>query len=271
MGKRIITRIGDVFCAEIDGEYKSYFQYIEKDIEQLNSSVIRVFKTRYPMDYEPVIEDIVADEILFYAHAVLRVGIEDNVWYKVGKSKNLGLEGLSKILWGTLFPWTEIFENGFMRIKEVDPLENWTIWYVNNECIDVGRLPEKYYDIIEYGSVLPYSSIIERLKYGYYIGSDWRYDIIKRRPIPGVNSYLHREVEGVEMYFHFVGEDISRQLVLTDKGLIRLTVEQPSCQGYAFIAKKFWEINWKYDEHITSEEFETVWNKKRYDYGKEIF
>ena len=213
------------------------------------------------MDYEPVIEDIVADEILFYAHAVLRVGIEDNVWYKVGKSKNLGLDGLSKILWGTLFPWTEIFENGFMRIKEVDPLENWTIWYVNNECIDVGRLPEKYYDIIEYGSVLPYSSIIERLKYGYYIGGDWRYDIIKRRPIPGVNSYLHREVEGVEMYYHFVGEDISRQLVLTDKGLIRLTTEQPSCQGYAFVAKKFWEINWKYDEHITSEEFETVWNK----------
>ena len=213
------------------------------------------------MDYEPVIEDIVADEILFYAHAVLRVGIEDNVWYKVGKSKNLGLEGLSKILWGTLFPWTEIFENGFMRIKEVDPLENWTIWYVNNECIDVGRLPEKYYDIIEDGGVLPYSSIIERLKYGYYIDSDWRYDIIKRRPIPGVNSYLHREVEGVEMYFHFVGEDISRQLVVTDKGLIRLTTEQPSCQRYTFVAKKFWEINWKYDEHITSEEFETVWNK----------
>ena len=150
-----------------------------------------------------------------------------------------------------------------MRIKEVDPLENWTIWYVNNECIDVGRLPEKYYDIIEYGSVLPYSSIIERLKYGYYIGGDWRYDIIKRRPIPGVNSYLHREVEGVEMYFHFVGEDISRQLVVTDKGLIRLTTEQPSCQRYTFVAKKFWEINWKYDEHITSEEFETVWNKKQ--------
>ena len=30
-----------------------------------------------------------------------------------------------------------------------------------------------------------------------------------------------------------------------------------------FVAKKFWEINWKYDEHITSEEFETVWNKKQ--------
>ena len=263
MGKRIITRVGDVFCAEIDGEYKSYFQYIEKDIAQLTSSVIRVFKTRYPMDYEPVIEDIVADEILFYAHAVLRVGIEDNVWYKVGKSKNLGLDGLNQVLWGTMSRFTHYYENGFPKIKEVNPLENWTIWYVNCDRVNIGRLPEKYYDIIEYGSVSPYSSIIERLKYGYYKSYGLEFDIIKRRPIPGVNSYLHREVEGVEMYFHFVGEDISRQLVVTDKGMIRITAEQPSCQGYTFVAKKFWEINWKYDEHITSEEFETVWNKKQ--------
>ena len=263
MGKRIITRIGDVFCAEIDGEYKSYFQYIEKDIEQLNSSVIRVFKTRYPMDYEPVIEDIVADEILFYAHAVLRLGIVDNVWYKVGKSKNLGLDGLNQVLWGDALADKIYFENGIPKLEIVNPLENWTIWYVNCDRVNIGRLPEKYYDIIEYGSVSPYSSIIERLKYGYYKSYGLEFDIIKRRPIPGVNSYLHREVEGVEMYFHFVGEDISRQLVVTDKGIIRITVEQPSCQGYTFVAKKFWEINWKYDEHITSEEFETVWNKKQ--------
>ena len=261
MGKRIITRVGDVFCAEIDGEYKSYFQYIEKDIEQLNSSVIRVFKTRYPMDYEPVIEDIVADEILFYAHAVLRVGIVDNVWYKVGKSKNLGLDGLNQVLWGDALADKIYFENGIPKLEIVNPLENWTIWYVNCDRVNIGRLPEKYYDIIEYGSVSPYSSIIERLKYGYYKSYGLEFDIIKRRPIQGVNSYLHREVEGVEMYFHFVGEDISRQLVVTDKGMIRITAEQPSCQGYTFVAKKFWEINWKYDEHITSEEFETVWNK----------
>ena len=263
MVKRIVTRVGDVFCAEIDGEYKSYFQYIEKDIEQLNSSVIRVFKTRYPMDYEPVIEDIVADEILFYAHAVLRVGIVDNVWYKVGKSKNLGLDGLNQVLWGDALADKIYFENGIPKLEIVNPLENWTIWYVNCDRVNIGRLPEKYYDIIEDGGVLPYSSIIERLKYGYYKSYGLEFDIIKRRPIPGVNSYLHREVEGVEMYFHFVGEDISRQLVVTDKGMIRITAEQPSCQGYTFVAKKFWEINWKYDEHITSEEFETVWDKKQ--------
>ncbi len=30
--KRIITRIGDIFCIEIDNEYKCYFQYIAKDV-----------------------------------------------------------------------------------------------------------------------------------------------------------------------------------------------------------------------------------------------
>ena len=70
--KRIVTKIGDVFCAEIDGEFKAYFQYVANDLTQLNSSVIRVFKKRYPMDYVPVIEEIVKDEVLFYAHTVLR-------------------------------------------------------------------------------------------------------------------------------------------------------------------------------------------------------
>lgn len=40
MGKRIVTKIGDVFCIEIDGKYKCFFQYIANDLEQLNSSVI---------------------------------------------------------------------------------------------------------------------------------------------------------------------------------------------------------------------------------------
>lgn len=38
-----------------------------------------------------------------------------------------------------------------MRIKEVDPLENWAIWYVNCDRVNIGILPEKYYDIIEEG------------------------------------------------------------------------------------------------------------------------
>ena len=29
MAKRIITKVGDVFCVEIDNEYKCFFQYID--------------------------------------------------------------------------------------------------------------------------------------------------------------------------------------------------------------------------------------------------
>ena len=90
MAKRIVTKIGDVFCVEIDNQCKRYFQYIVNDMEQLNSSVIRVFKLHYPIDYKPIIDDIVKDEVEFYAHTVLRAGIVNNAWYKVGKSKDLG-------------------------------------------------------------------------------------------------------------------------------------------------------------------------------------
>ena len=130
MAKRIVTKIGDVFCVEIGNEYKCFFQYIEKDLEQLNSSVIRAFKTRYPMDYKPVIEDIVKDEILFYKHTILRVGIEDGAWYKVGKSKELGLDGLSKVLWGTVHDYkaTRVSpEEGYIKLTKVNPIENWAI------------------------------------------------------------------------------------------------------------------------------------------------
>ena len=42
MAKRIVTKIGDVFCSEIDGQCKRFFQYFAIDSTMLNSSVIRV-------------------------------------------------------------------------------------------------------------------------------------------------------------------------------------------------------------------------------------
>lgn len=97
MAKRIVTKMGDIFCVEIDNGYKRFFQYIINDIEALNSSVIRVFKTHYPMDYRPIMEEIVMDEVEFYAHTVLRAGIVYGAWYKVGNSKEIG-EGHKDVL-----------------------------------------------------------------------------------------------------------------------------------------------------------------------------
>ena len=258
MAKRIVTKVGNVFCVEIDNEYKCFFQYIEKDILQLGSSVIRAFKTRYPMDYKPVIEDIVKDEILFYAHTILRVGIEYGAWYKVGKSKELGLSGLNNVMFGDVFNYKATPN---LQLIEVDYLENWTIWKVNEERINIGVLPTEYYEIIEEGGVVPYDEVVTRFRIGYFKVTDKSYDIIKRRPIAGVNSYTKREIDGNECYFHFIGEDIYREIIVTPQGVIKLTQEEPEKDGCTFHAHKFWEINWKYRDHITDADFLTAWNK----------
>ena len=258
MAKRIVTKVGNVVCVEIDNEYKCFFQYIEKDILQLGSSVIRAFKTRYPMDYKPVIEDIVKDEILFYAHTILRVGIEYGAWYKVGKSKELGLSGLNNVMFGDVFNYKATPN---LQLIEVDYLENWTIWKVNEERINIGVLPTEYYEIIEEGGVVPYDEVVTRFRIGYFKVTDKSYDIIKRRPIAGVNSYTKHEIDGNECYFHFIGEDIYREIIVTPQGAIKLTQEEPEKDGSTFHAHKFWEINWKYRDHITEADFLTSWNK----------
>ena len=73
--KRIVTKIGNVFCVQISPQEKKYFQYIANDMLQLNSSVIRVFERTYPTDQEPKLTDVVQGKVEFYAHTVLSWGI----------------------------------------------------------------------------------------------------------------------------------------------------------------------------------------------------
>lgn len=64
-----------------------YFQYIGNDLSQLNSSMIRVFKTKYNLQDTPSLEEVVKDEVMFYAHTVLRAGIENGSWEKAKKNE----------------------------------------------------------------------------------------------------------------------------------------------------------------------------------------
>lgn len=152
MAKRIVTKIGAVFCAEINNEFKCFFQYVAIDSTDLNSSVIRAFKRPYPMDYIPVMNEIVKDEVEFYAHTVLRAGIDYNAWYKVGKSGEVG-EG-----------YKEVYFRVPEDIENVGVSENWYIWQINKPVFFLGKLPNS-----EEGSVMPDISIIDRLKYGKYM------------------------------------------------------------------------------------------------------
>ena len=156
--KRIITRIGDIFCIEIDNEYKCYFQYIAKDMSQLNSSVIRVFKRHYSMDYEYDEQEVLNDEVNFYAHTILRIGIDNGTWYKVGKSKEIG--DTSKIM----FRLSSDFGGGPQPIKSY----HWYVWKLNEEYIHIGELTEGYKDITYLGLVIQYCDVFNKIKNGFY-------------------------------------------------------------------------------------------------------
>ena len=104
--KRAVKKIGDVFCVEFGNGFKGYFQYVAKDSEQLYSEVIRAFYTHYPVDYVPVIEDIVKDKVAFYAHTFITMGIKDESWYKVGKSNDIGSDALDDVVFGMTFDIT---------------------------------------------------------------------------------------------------------------------------------------------------------------------
>ena len=251
MAKRIVTKIGDIFCVEVDNAYKRYFQYFCNDLTQLNSSVIRVFKKRYSMDYKPKPEDIVKDEVDFYAHTILRDGIEDGFWYKVGKVKGEYEEEMKLPLFGTCRE--TIYTNE--GIIDVDPNSNWYIWRINGPFKPVGILPERFRDIIEEGSVNPYEEIINRIKYGYYRWNSQMYNLMRRRPYPYADSYIRKEISDKTIYLHFKGEYVIQKIEIDKDGAS--TVEE----GDPLSLPLFWETNWDVDEFITEKEFMDAWSK----------
>ena len=157
MTKRIITKIGDIFCVEVDNDYKCYFQYVANDMTVLNSSVIRVFAKHYPMDYVPVFEEIVKGDVYFYAHAILRFGILYNAWYKVGKHPDLGYpEEITFRMYNDIGNWN--------RSKSY----NWVKWKINQEQEFIGEMSEEYANI-DLGIVFSYLDIVNKIKTGKYL------------------------------------------------------------------------------------------------------
>lgn len=260
MAKRIITIIGDVFCVEFDNGTKGYFQYVAKDMTQLNSSVIRAFQTHYPIDQELSIEDIVKDDIAFYAHTVLRPGIAENLWYKVGKSDNIGNDELKKVIFGNA-----LIHGGFCK-KEKDeekipPLEKWIIWHINDKAVKIGRLPEEYHDVVEFGYVMSYLNITYRLKSGYYPITNIMFDILKRKPRPEYMSYLKWIDDDIENYVCFKGNFFDKAVFIHDGEIKRITRDEAVINHNTIARARFSDINWLHDNFITEEEFKQVWNR----------
>lgn len=149
------TKFGDIFSAKIDENNKKYFQFITSDLTQLNSDVIRVFKTMYSLDANPTLSKISNDSVDFYAHCVTNLGIKLGYWEKVGNISDVGTLDI-------LFRSSEDFGNPKIKISQ-----NWWLWKINQEQKRVGKLEGKYQKA-EIGSVIPPDSIVHRMRTGKY-------------------------------------------------------------------------------------------------------
>lgn len=263
MAKRIITKIGNIFCVELDGGAKAYFQYIANDLYNLNSSVIRAFKTHYPLDCNPTMTQIVSDEVAFYAHTVLRAGIQFGAWYKVGKSSEIGETELKKVIFGHAQAHKTTFPE--IKIEMVDPLKNWWIWHVNEEHQNVGKLPKKYWNSVEPGVVFPYFEIVNRMKYGFYKRTSDETSIVKRKPRPEVIIYIKTTENKDVSYYQFHGDQAIRQLIVKNGKVIRLTADKPKADGERLRKADFGDTNWLYQNFIEKEEFDRAWNENIFE------
>jgi hypothetical protein len=146
MERKVITKKGDIFCVEIEGKYKQFFQYITLDKTMLCSVVIRVFKTKYAIQTTIDLNSIVTDDVSFYAHTMLRPGLFYKAWSKIGNHRDVG---------NTKDIMFRYYSNG------------WSVWKINEPFIMVKELDEekKKYNL---GIVYSYLDIVERIKTGHY-------------------------------------------------------------------------------------------------------
>lgn len=266
MAKRTVTRIGDIFCAEIDNEYKCYFQYVGKDTYQLGGALIRVFRKRYPLDANPSMDDITADEVAFYTLTYIQPGTYDNAWYKVGKAPIRNEEALKDIIFGN--PREYMTDMATLDTYDVNPFEHWFVRYFNCYAVDLGVLPEKLKTLVEWDSVHPYSDVVDRMRYGYFKATGFFYTIVKRIPWPDVHSYtMSKNIENGDMhYYHFFGNVAVREVIVRPDGkIIRLIGSNPERDGYRLYSRDFGDINWHYLDFLTREEFESMWELGKID------
>ena len=159
--KRVIIKKGDVFFVKIDNLNKRYFQYITNDLKQLNSDVIRCFKKIYAIEETPNLDEIVKDEIFFYAHCVTKWGVKLGYWEKVGNISDVGT--FDHILFrGT---------TDYGARKGEEPImisNNWYVWKINDkDFTSIGKLSNEYRRA-EIGMVINPESIVYRVKTGEY-------------------------------------------------------------------------------------------------------
>lgn len=158
------TKIGDIFEVKISNTEKKYMQYIVSDLTQLNSDVVRVFSKSYGIDESPDNEQIISDDVDFYAHCSTKLGIKMNAWYLYGNIQDVGTYS------DIIFRDSEDYGNPQIKVSD-----RWYVWHVNEGFRNVGKLVgENRNSYI--GIVFSPNSMLEYIRHGVYQGIYPRYE-----------------------------------------------------------------------------------------------
>ena len=126
---------GDIFELVAPDERKRYFQYVGKDLAQLNGDVIRIFIKSYEKETLPTEEEIICDEVDCYMHTSVSAGVKSGLWTYYGRNKDIG----SKDIY-----FRDTADYGHYREEQIVS-NNWIVWKMNGKREYVGTLPEEYY------------------------------------------------------------------------------------------------------------------------------
>lgn len=150
---------GSIYCVRLDDRCQRFFQYVAYDTTH-GAEVIRVFKKKYPADYVPDPEEIVKDEVDFYAETwTIPNGVIDGIWYKIGINKNVGDTK------NIMFRY-----NIGLEFPDIRKSTSWVVWKINKKRVHIGELTEEYRKRADWGLIFSINMIMDRIKTGSYHG-----------------------------------------------------------------------------------------------------
>ncbi|MBD5196515.1 MAG: hypothetical protein HDS89_03565 [Bacteroidales bacterium] len=253
--KKVVTKIGDVFCVDFRNGIKGHFQYVANDFTQLNSSVIRAFNTLYPIDQEIPIEEIVNDDIAFYSHAILKFGVDEGAWSKIGNTNETGEKAIDRV---TFLQRTYNTAN----VRHFD--DWWWAWHINEEMEYKPESELKLRDSVELGSVMTYTDIVFRLFSGYYPFTNPVFSFLRRTPRPEYTSYIEYEQDGKIYYLRYKGNELDKCVYANDGKIEVLDKEEAISRNIKIAGKDFSDTNWEYRNFLTRKQWDKACSDVKY-------
>ena len=121
-------------------------------MSQLTSSVIKVFRKKYPLGSNPDLEELATGEAECYIHTDVRFGIRESFWEKVGKA--------------TIH---DNFDAKFITDPDNRFDFMWKAWVLNGPRMKYKELPKEF-SYADQGYVIPAKQALYRIEHGKHFG-----------------------------------------------------------------------------------------------------